>query len=195
MNVCFSRVSTQSCPLRSRPIPDMSPSRPRRSFNGMARLFRSGHSGWSRSQTDRAKTLPRRIPARRNAWEDPICLTSPATTDPRPCFVREPGSKCRSGESLPLHDACVDGLDSTAAGFIRVASKLTGRPEYPRPAPIDHHIYAALRSSISPNRNSRSSTSNAAFCASSLSAMLARWALRCCNSTIRSSTVSAAISL
>jgi hypothetical protein len=91
--------------------------------------------------------------------------------------------------------AFVDGLDLTAAGFIRVASKLTGRPEYPRPAPIDHHIYAALRSSISPNRNSRSSTSNATFCASSLSAMLARWALRCCNSTIRSSTVSAAISL
>jgi transposase len=98
-----------------------------------------------RIQADRVKTLPRGIPARRDT-----CLESGMshiTGHDRSQTLLLPESLDEYvGPENPVRfvNAFVDGLDLTAAGFIRVASKVNGRPGYAPKDLLKLYVYGYL---------------------------------------------------
>jgi hypothetical protein len=63
---------------------------------------------------------------------------------PDPAPTRIAGRVCRSRESHSFYRAFVDGLDLTAVGFIRVASKVNGRLGYAPKDLLKFYIYGYL---------------------------------------------------
>jgi transposase len=100
---------------------------------------------WCVFRTDRVKTLPQGIPARRET-----CLESgmsDITGHDRSQTLLLPESLDEYvGAENPVRfiDAFVDGLDLTAAGFIRVTPKGTGRPGYAPKDLLKLYVYGYL---------------------------------------------------
>src|ERR1700687_3477957 len=102
-------------------------------------------ASWCKTQADRVKTRPERIPAGALARYNPG-ITHITGHDRRQTLLLPEAVDDYVGAENPVRfiDAFVDGLDLAAAGFARVVPEATGRPGYAPGDLLKLYIYGYL---------------------------------------------------